>query len=78
MPAKAKKAPKKKAAKKGDKWIQKAKDSGGIKKGGLHKSLGVASGKKLTHAQKVAASHSKNPKVRKQGQLALNFEKMGK
>ena len=64
-------------AKKGD-WIQKGIDSGGIKKGGLHKSLGIPEGQKIPYEDKVKASKSSNPKIRKQGELALTFAKMNK
>lgn len=61
-----------------DDWIQKGIDSGGIKKGGLHKSLGIPEGQKIPYEDKVKASKSSNPKIRKQGELALTFAKMNK
>jgi len=57
------------------KWVQKAKASGGIKKGGLHKSLGIPAGKKIP-ASKIAAAASKGGKVGKQARLAQTFAKM--
>lgn len=48
------------------KWIQKA-----IKHpGALHKSLGVAKGKKIPEAKLKKAEHSKNPTTAKRARLA--------
>jgi hypothetical protein len=58
----------------GKKWIQKA----GIKKGGLHESLGIPVGKKIPAKRLAAAEHSKNPKTKKQAVLAETFKKMRK
>ncbi len=59
-------------------WIQEGKESGGIKEGGLHKSLGIPEDQKIPYEDKVEASHSSNPKIRKQGKLALTFAKLSK
>jgi len=53
------------------KWIQKA----GIKKGGLHASLGIPQGKKIP-ASRIAAAAAKGGKVGKQARLAQTFAKM--
>lgn len=60
------------------KWIQKAKKSGDIQEGGLHKSLGVSEDKKIPVSKLKKAEKSKDPKVRKQAVLAENFAKMRK
>jgi len=44
-----------------EKWIQKAH----IKKGALHKSLGVPEGEKIPTAKLKKAEHSKDPKTKK-------------
>lgn len=49
-----------------------------IDKGGLHKSVGVPAGKKMTTAEKVKASKSKDPKIAAQGRLALSMAKWSK
>lgn len=55
-------------------WIQSA-----IKNpGGLHKSLGVAMGKKIPMAKIEKATHSSNPKVVKQANLAKTLKKLHK
>lgn len=59
-------------------WIQEGIDSGGIKEGGLHKTLGIPEDQTIPYAKKVAASKSDNPKERKQGKLALTFAKLSK
>ena len=59
-------------AAKGGKWIQKAV---GKNPGGLHKSLGVAKGKKIP-AGKLAAAAKKSGKVGKQARLAQTLEGM--
>ena len=46
-----------------------------LKKGALHKSLGVPEGKKIPKSKLVKAAHSSNPKTRKRGQFALNAAK---
>lgn len=48
---------------------------GTIKKGGLHKSLGIPAGKKIPVA-KIEKAEKKGGKVGKQAQLAENFSKM--
>lgn len=42
----------------------------GMKKGALHKSLGVPAGKKIPEKKIKKAEHSKNPKLRKRAVLA--------
>ena len=58
----------------GKKWIQKAK----IKKGALHKELGVPTGKKIPKKKLEKAEHSKNPIERKRAVLAETLGKMKK
>ena len=48
-----------------------------IKKGGLHKSLGVPMGKKIPKA-KIAKAAKRGGKVGKQARLAETFAKMRK
>ena len=55
------------------KWIQKAN----IKPGGLHKSLGIAAGKKIPKS-KIAKAAKKGGKVGRQARLAQTFAKMRK
>lgn len=56
------------------KWIQKA-----IKRpGALHKTLGVAKGKKIPASKLKKAEHSKNPTTRKRAALAETLKKMHK
>jgi len=55
------------------KWIQKAK----IKKGALHKDLGVPMGKKIPKA-KLKEAAKKKGKIGKRARLALTFAKMRK
>ena len=52
-----------------EKWMQDLD----IEKGGLHKSLGIPMDEKIPYEDKVKASQSSNPKIKKQGILALNF-----
>lgn len=40
--------------------------------GRLHKALGIPAGKPIPWADKVKASNSKNPKMAKMGQYAVN------
>ena len=55
-------------------WIQ-----GAVKRpGALRKKLGVKKGKKITKAQLNKAAKSKNPRTRKQANLAKTFAKMRK
>lgn len=54
------------------KWIQRA----GIKPGGLHRSLGIPEGEKIPASRIEAATHSDNPKVARQANLAKTFAKM--
>ena len=56
------------------KWIQ-----GAIKRpGALRKKLGVKPGKKITTAQLNKASRSKNPRTRRQANLAKTLKKMSR
>ena len=59
------------------KWIK-----GAVKdKGALHRNLGVPSGEKIPAAKLEAATHSKNPTIRKEAALAetlKGFHKPGR
>lgn len=44
-------------------------------KGGLHRSLGIPQGQKIGAARIEAATHSSNPKTRKQANLAKTYSK---
>lgn len=57
-----------------EKWIQKAK----IKKGALHKELGIPEGKKIPEKKLKKAEHSKNPTLRKRAVLAETLKKIAK
>lgn len=57
-----------------EKWIQKAH----IKKGALHKELGIPADKKIPKKTLALAAKSKNPKERKRAVLAETFSKMKK
>ena len=57
-----------------EKWIQKAK----IKKGALHRELGVPEGKKIPAKKLAKAAKSKNPKLRKRAELAKTLKKLNK
>ena len=46
-----------------------------LKKGALHKELGVAQGSKIPHSKLVKAAHSPNTLERKRAQFALNAAK---
>jgi len=55
-------------------WIK-----GAIKRpGALRKKLGVKPGKKITTAQLNKASRSKNPRTRRQANLAKTLKKMSR
>lgn len=57
-----------------EKWIQKA-----IKHpGALHKALKVKPGEKIPAAKLEKAEHSKNPKLRKEANLAKTLKKLHK
>jgi hypothetical protein len=43
--------------------------------GGLHESLGIPQGQKIGASRIEAATHSKNPKTRKQAILAQTYAK---
>lgn len=49
-----------------EKWMQ----SPGIKKGGLHKSLGIPMGQKIGEKRIKKAEHARSPLTRKQAHLA--------
>lgn len=53
-------------------WINKAMSKPGAK-GGLHRSLGIPQGQKIPAARLEAASHSSNPKTKKEAQMAKNM-----
>lgn len=55
-------------------WIAEATEN----KGGLHRSLGVPEGKTIPGKKLMNATHSSNPKVRKQAQLAETLKKLNK
>ena len=42
-------------------------------KGGLHRSLGIPEGQKIGAARIEQATHSKNPKTRKEANLAKTY-----
>lgn len=57
-----------------DNWIQKA-----IKRpGALHKSLHVKEGDKITEKKLEKAEHSKNPRLRKEANLAKTLKGLKK
>jgi len=43
--------------------------------GGLHRSLGIPEGEKIGAARIEAATHSSNPKTRRQANLAQTYSK---
>jgi len=47
----------------------------GLDKGGLHRALGVAEGKKIPASKVAAAANSSNPNLRKKAQFAKNAAK---
>lgn len=51
--------------------LQKISDS--TSKGGLHRSLHVPAGQKIPAARIEAATRSRNPKIRKQANLAQTY-----
>jgi hypothetical protein len=57
-----------------EKWIQKAH----IKKGALHRELGVPEGKKIPEKKLKKAEHSKNPTLKKRAVLAETLGKLRK
>ena len=56
------------------KWIQKMH----MKKGALHKELGVPMGKKIPEKKLEKATHSKNPKEAKRANLAKTLSGLRK
>ncbi len=61
-------------AEKKEKWIQGMH----MKKGALHKELGVKKGEKIPEKKLEKAEHSKNPVTKKRAVLAETFKKMKK
>lgn len=57
-----------------EKWIQDMH----MKKGALHKDLGVKEGKKIPEKKLEKAEHSKNPTIKKRANLAETLKKMHK
>ncbi len=57
-----------------DKWIQKM----GMKKGKLHRELGVPEDKKIPAKKMAKAAHSKSPTVRREVALARTLSKLHK
>lgn len=57
-----------------EKWIQKMH----MKKGALHKELGVKEGEKIPAKKLEKAEHSKNPKLKKRADLAKTLKKLHK
>jgi hypothetical protein len=55
-------------------WIAKATEN----KRGLHRSLGVPSGEKIPAKKLERATHSDDPKVRKQAALAETLKKLNR
>jgi hypothetical protein len=47
-------------------------------KGGLHRSLGIPEGQKIGAARIEQATHSSNPKTRRQANLALTYNRFRK
>jgi hypothetical protein len=58
-----------------EKWIQEAVSK---HPGKLHKALGIAEGKKIPEKKLEKASHSKNPKLKKEAVLAETLKKIHK
>jgi hypothetical protein len=56
------------------KWIQEMH----MKKGALHKELGVKEGKKIPEKKLKKAEHSKNPTTKKRAVLAETLKKVSK
>ena len=54
------------------KWIQAME----MKKGALHRKLGVPSGAKIPKAKLAKAAHSSNPKLAKRARLAETLSKL--
>jgi len=57
-----------------EKWIQKMH----MKKGALHKTLGVPEGKKIPEKKLEKAEHSKNPTTAKRARLAETLKGLKK
>lgn len=57
-------------AKSNGNWIAEATKH----KGALHKNLGIAEGKKIPSSKLKKAEHSKNPKIRKEANLAKTLK----
>jgi hypothetical protein len=52
------------------------KGSFSVRKGALHRALGVPEGEKIPASKLAAASNSKNPKVRRMAASAKGFKAM--
>lgn len=52
------------------------KGSFSVRKGALHRALGVPEGENIPAGKLAAASHSKNPKVRRMAASAKGFKAM--
>jgi len=61
-------------AEKKEKWIQEMH----MKKGALHRELGVKEGKKIPENKLKKAEHSKNPKLAKRAHLAETLKGLKK
>ena len=61
-------------AKKPKKWIKVATSD----KGALHRHLGVPEGEKIPADKLESATHSDNPKIRKEANLAMTLKGMSK
>jgi hypothetical protein len=57
-----------------EKWIQKTH----MKKGALHKSLGVPKDKKIPEKKIIKAEHSTNKKLARRARLAETLKKLRK
>ena len=64
-------SPKSKAA--GRKPLERVSET--TSEGGLHRSLGIPQGQKIGAARISAATHSSNPKTRRQARLAETYDK---
>ena len=49
-----------------------------MKRGGLHKALGVPQGEEIPHDKMVEAAHSTKPHVRRMANLAKTLKKLGR
>jgi len=49
-----------------------------VRKGALHKAIGVPAGQKISPSELAKASHSSNPKVRRMAASAKGFKAMAR